>query len=58
MCFSYFLFKFESSPEGCQIQQEENNRDVDILRQCVFKHQPRESFKCTLSEELKTPAKR
>nr|CAG4645256.1 EOG090X0IQO [Leptodora kindtii] len=55
---SYFVMKFDSPPSAIATLTDNMRRDIDIIRQGVFKKEGGQQFKCTLEEELKPPAYR
>lgn len=55
---NYFVFKIDTATQTVADLKEEYSRDVDIVRQRVFKVQPDDEHKCTLEEELLPPAYR
>ncbi|XP_041973440.1 probable 28S ribosomal protein S6, mitochondrial [Aricia agestis] len=55
---NYFIFKIDTATQAVADLKEEYSRDVDIIRQRVFKAQTEESTPCTLEEELLPPAYR
>ena len=55
---NYFIFKIDSATKSVSELKEEYSRDVDIIRQRMFKVQENSEHTCTLEEELKPPAYR
>lgn len=55
---NYFIFKIDSATKSVADLKEEYSRDVDIIRQRVYKVQENSEHTCTLEEELKPPAYR
>lgn len=55
---NYFLLKFDTPSKVVLELKEEYGRDVDIIRQRIFKNLPNDSATCTLEEELLPPAYR
>lgn len=55
---NYFIFKIDTATQAITDLKEEYSRDVDIIRQRVFKVQEENDNNCTLEEELLPPAYR
>ncbi|KAH6929190.1 hypothetical protein HPB50_024100 [Hyalomma asiaticum] len=55
---SYFLFRFDASPELTVALRGEIKRDVDIIRATFISLTPPKTFTCTLEEEMQPPAYR
>ncbi|KAM3968184.1 mitochondrial ribosomal protein S6 [Aphomia sociella] len=55
---NYFVFKIDTPTLAVVDLKEEYSRDVDIIRQRVFKCQDETDHSCTLEEELLPPAYR
>ncbi|XP_023948891.1 probable 28S ribosomal protein S6, mitochondrial [Bicyclus anynana] len=49
---NYFVFKIDTATQAVADLKEEYSRDVDIIRQRVYKVQEKADHKCTLEEEL------
>lgn len=55
---NYFVFKIDTATKAVWDLREEYSRDVDVIRQRVFKSQETCDNHCTLEEELLPPAYR
>ncbi|KAJ0179356.1 hypothetical protein K1T71_005068 [Dendrolimus kikuchii] len=55
---NYFMFKLDTGTQTVADLKEEYSRDVDIIRQRVFKLQDNNNHNCALEEELLPPAYR
>ncbi|CAG4964556.1 unnamed protein product [Parnassius apollo] len=55
---NYFVFKIDTATQAVADLKEEYSRDVDIIRQRVFKVQNDGDHSCTLEEEMLPPAYR
>lgn len=55
---NYFVFKIDTATKAVMDLKEEYSRDVDVIRQRVFKTQECCDNNCTLEEELLPPAYR
>lgn len=56
---NYFIFKIDTATQAVVDLREEYSRDVDIIRQRVYKTQEKaDGNNCTLEEELLPPAYR
>ncbi|XP_035431217.1 probable 28S ribosomal protein S6, mitochondrial [Spodoptera frugiperda] len=55
---NYFVFKIDTATKAVSDLKEEYSRDVDVIRQRVFKCEESSSNNCTLEEELLPPAYR
>ncbi|CAK1578386.1 unnamed protein product [Parnassius mnemosyne] len=55
---NYFVFKIDTATQAVADLKEEYSRDVDIIRQRVFKVQNDCDHSCTLEEEMLPPAYR
>ncbi|XP_037933647.1 probable 28S ribosomal protein S6, mitochondrial [Teleopsis dalmanni] len=55
---NYFNIIFNSSPQKIDDLREEFERDVDVIRQNIFKVEEPQKYMCTLDEELQPPAYR
>ncbi|KAG6463360.1 probable 28S ribosomal protein S6, mitochondrial [Manduca sexta] len=55
---NYFIFKISTPTQSMADLREEYSRDVDIIRQRVFKAAENNNSTCTLEEELLPPAYR
>ncbi|XP_068627987.1 small ribosomal subunit protein bS6m [Battus philenor] len=55
---NFFVFKIDTATKVVADLKEEYNRDVDIIRQNVFKVQDDSDHSCTLEEEMLPPAYR
>ncbi|CAK1551818.1 unnamed protein product [Leptosia nina] len=55
---NYFVFKIDTATTVVSDLKEEYSRDVDVVRQRVFKVTEELEHKCTLEEELLPPAYR
>ncbi|XP_063375266.1 small ribosomal subunit protein bS6m [Cydia amplana] len=55
---NYFVFKIDTATQAVADLKEEYSRDVDIVRQRVYKVQTDSDHKCTLETELLPPAYR
>uniref|UniRef100_A0A224YQZ6 Small ribosomal subunit protein bS6m n=1 Tax=Rhipicephalus zambeziensis TaxID=60191 RepID=A0A224YQZ6_9ACAR len=55
---SYFLFRFDASPELTVAMRGEVKRDVDIIRATFISLSPPKTITCTLEEEMQPPAYR
>lgn len=55
---NYFVLKIDTASQTVADLKEEYSRDVDIVRQRVFKAQENNNQSCTLEEELLPPAYR
>lgn len=53
-----FVLKFDVKPPALQDLKEEFGRDVDIIKQGIFRVQEPEKVECTLQDELQPPAYR
>lgn len=61
LCFSYFLFEFDSPPSTIADLYEFYGRDIDIVRRRIYKlPEPMEEQieECTLHDEIQPPAYR
>ncbi|XP_073993583.1 mitochondrial ribosomal protein S6 [Rhodnius prolixus] len=52
---SYFVFSFTVPPTKVDLLTEEYSRDIDIIRNRIYKANKEQSFSCTLEEEMKPP---
>ncbi|KAL1139160.1 hypothetical protein AAG570_009220 [Ranatra chinensis] len=50
---SYFVIEFDAPPAKLDSLLEEYNRDVDIIRNRIFKTNDESSFECTIDQESK-----
>lgn len=50
--YSYFLMEFNAPPSSLEDLSEEYGRDVDIIRQRIYKVKEEPQQECTLHEEL------
>ncbi|XP_012250931.2 probable 28S ribosomal protein S6, mitochondrial [Athalia rosae] len=55
---NYFLIYFDASPSSILNLGEGFSRDIDIVRQRIYKQITEDPKPCTLSEEVKPPAYR
>ncbi|CAH0721696.1 unnamed protein product, partial [Brenthis ino] len=55
---NYFVFKIDTATQSVADLREEYSRDVDIIRQRIYKVQEDAKHGCSLEEELKPPAYR
>lgn len=55
---SYFLFRFDASPQFQWTFRDEIKRDVDVIRATFMNIRPVLNFECTLEEEMQPPAYR
>lgn len=55
---NYFVFKIDTASQAVVDLKEEYSRDVDIIRQRVFKVQSDDKSSCTLEQETLPPAYR
>ncbi|CAH0397471.1 unnamed protein product [Chilo suppressalis] len=55
---NYFVFKVDTASQAVSDLKEEYSRDVDIIRQRVFKVPTENQDACTLQEEILPPAYR
>ncbi|XP_034825432.1 small ribosomal subunit protein bS6m [Maniola hyperantus] len=55
---NYFVFQIDTATQAVVDLKEEYSRDVDIIRQRVYKIQDKVDHTCTLEEELLPPAYR
>nr|CAG4638849.1 EOG090X0IQO [Cyclestheria hislopi] len=55
---TYFVMKFDSSPNSIEELSDALLRDVDIIRPVIIRLDPPKKFECTLEEELQPPAYR
>ncbi|XP_050026332.1 small ribosomal subunit protein bS6m [Dermacentor andersoni] len=55
---SYFLFRFDASPELTAALRGEIKRDVDIIRATFITLSPPKTIQCTLEKEMQPPAYR
>uniref|UniRef100_A0A0A9XSY9 Small ribosomal subunit protein bS6m n=2 Tax=Lygus hesperus TaxID=30085 RepID=A0A0A9XSY9_LYGHE len=51
----YFVISFTAPPSKLATIESECNRDVDIIRNRIFRVNETENFECTLEDELKPP---
>ncbi|XP_075972914.1 mitochondrial ribosomal protein S6 [Anticarsia gemmatalis] len=55
---NYFIIKMDTATNAVSDLKEEYSRDVDVIRQRVFKSQQAADSNCTLEKELLPPAYR
>ncbi|XP_072941993.1 small ribosomal subunit protein bS6m [Epargyreus clarus] len=55
---NYFIFRIDTATQAVSDLKEEYSRDVDVVRQRVFKMPENTEHACTLEEELLPPAYR
>lgn len=55
---NYFLFKFDTASKMVIDIKDEYKRDVDVIRQRIFKTPVETAVECTLEQELLPPAYR
>ena len=58
MLFSYFVIHFDVPPSDIDGIKEKCNRDVDVVRNRIYKKGIPEQFDCTFHEEMLPPAYR
>ncbi|XP_071449288.1 small ribosomal subunit protein bS6m [Hetaerina americana] len=52
---SYFIFRFDGPSSCIKYLTEEYDRDLDVVRQRIFKVEADKTPECTLDEEMKPP---
>ncbi|KAI4498700.1 hypothetical protein M0802_006167 [Mischocyttarus mexicanus] len=52
---SHFLYHFDAPPSKVDSLIDEYNRDIDVLRNKIYKQETPESVDCTLYEEMLPP---
>nr|CAG4649000.1 EOG090X0IQO [Polyphemus pediculus] len=55
---NYFVMKFDAPTSSVSSMSDAFKRDIDIVKQIVFKQEQQSTFECTLDEEMKPPAYR